>query len=61
MYLQVLLVQHQTPGDREPFGYPFEILVDVRQRQTETEADREERDKKETHFALMNTKKERQE
>ncbi|XP_026191634.1 uncharacterized protein LOC34622596 [Cyclospora cayetanensis] len=26
--LQVLLVQHQTPGDREPFGYPFEILVE---------------------------------
>ncbi|KAL8447270.1 hypothetical protein Emed_004481 [Eimeria media] len=25
---KVLLVQHQTPGDREPFGYPFEILVE---------------------------------
>ncbi|CDJ37602.1 ubiquitin carboxyl-terminal hydrolase, putative [Eimeria tenella] len=25
---QVLLVQHQTPGDREPFGYPFDILVE---------------------------------
>lgn len=28
--LQVLLVVHQTPGEREPFGHPFEILVEVR-------------------------------
>lgn len=32
---QVLLVQHQTPGEREPFGYPFEVLVEV------SEADKE--------------------
>lgn len=39
VYVQVLLVQHQTPGDREPFGYPFDILVEVKLQHSAAEND----------------------